>query len=469
MRVLIDCLDEHQSLTLAGDTQQHVMQDAGFTSWTEFFAHLRIEGTEVDTLQVSYRTSQEIGEFAAALLGKLREDDVPLITTRSGPPVEFFQHTDHGACIAALADALTELAGEEPLASVAVLTPSPSLSELYFSGLERSEVPRLHLVRNQDFRFAPGVEVTEIEQVKGLEFDYVILVGVERVALRRRADGAPASARGRDPRGPPALADQHRHSVEDRAGGDPRGRKAVRELRDILGAFQMLRKSGEAGVLASAVHTEGSTYRRSGARMLVLPDDRVIGLISGGCLEGDLLEHARSVRESGEPRIVRYDMRPEEDIIWGLGLGCAGVVDVLLERVDGEAPGPLDLLAECIRERKPGVIATALAGKAALATRWALHPDGRFSGPAAGAARDRARGPPRRRAGARCAVDGRSGEDPDRGGPAPAAAAGLRSRPRRRPGGAHRLRARLGGGRGGLAPRLCPPGELPGSERRRAV
>ena len=92
--------------------------------------------------------------------------------------MEFFQYTDHGACIAALAEALTELAGEEPLASVAVLTPSPDLSELYFSGLDRSEVPRLHLVRSQDFRFAPGVEVTEIEQVKGLEFDYVILVGV---------------------------------------------------------------------------------------------------------------------------------------------------------------------------------------------------------------------------------------------------------------------------------------------------
>jgi DNA helicase-2/ATP-dependent DNA helicase PcrA len=174
VRVLIDCLSEHHSLTLAGDTQQHVMQDAGFTSWSEFFAHLKIEGTEVNTLQVSYRTSQEIAEFAAALLGKLREDDVPLITTRSGPPVEFFQYTDHGACIAELADALTELAAEEPLASVAVL----GLSELYFSGLETSEVPRLHLVRDQDFRFAPGVEVTEIEQVKGLEFDYVILVGL---------------------------------------------------------------------------------------------------------------------------------------------------------------------------------------------------------------------------------------------------------------------------------------------------
>jgi xanthine/CO dehydrogenase XdhC/CoxF family maturation factor len=159
----------------------------------------------------------------------------------------------------------------------------------------------------------------------------------------------------------------------------------MRELRDILGAFQMLRESGEAGVLASAVHTEGSTYRRSGARMLVLPDGQTMGLISGGCLEGDLLEHAAGVRESGEPRIVRYDMRPEEDIIWGLGLGCSGVVDVLLERVDAADAGPLDLLAECIRERKTGVLATALAGEAPLATHWTLHPDGRFGGPEAGA------------------------------------------------------------------------------------
>jgi DNA helicase-2/ATP-dependent DNA helicase PcrA len=197
VRVLIDCLGERRSLTLAGDTQQHVMEDAGFTSWSEFFAHLELDGTEVNTLQVSYRTSQEIAEFAAALLGELREHDVPLITTRSGPPVEFFQHTDHGACIAALADALTELAREEPMASVALLTPSASLSELYFSGLERSEVPRLHLVRDQDFRFAPGVEVTEIHQAKGLEFDYVILVELseaqfpdEPMARRRLHVGA---------------------------------------------------------------------------------------------------------------------------------------------------------------------------------------------------------------------------------------------------------------------------------------
>jgi xanthine/CO dehydrogenase XdhC/CoxF family maturation factor len=62
-------------------------------------------------------------------------------------------------------------------------------------------------------------------------------------------------------------------------------------------------------------------------------------------------------------------------------------VDVLLERVGAGAPGPLDLVAECLRERRHGVVATALGGEPALGTRWLLHPDGRFSGPADGAAR----------------------------------------------------------------------------------
>jgi len=65
---------------------------------------------------------------------------------------------------------------KEHLASVAVLTPSRALSALYYRGLANGEVPRLRQVENQDFTFAPGVEVTEIEQVKGLEFDYVVVI-----------------------------------------------------------------------------------------------------------------------------------------------------------------------------------------------------------------------------------------------------------------------------------------------------
>ncbi len=178
VRVLIDCLDEHQSLTLAGDTQQHVMQEAGFSSWSEFLGHLGLSGISLETLSVSYRSSREIVAFAHGLLGPLREEAEPPVTTRRGPPVECFEFTDAGACVAHLADALRALASEEPLASVAVLTPSPAASLLYHRGLAESEVQRLRRVAEQDFTFSPGVEVTEVQQAKGLEFDYVVLVEV---------------------------------------------------------------------------------------------------------------------------------------------------------------------------------------------------------------------------------------------------------------------------------------------------
>jgi DNA helicase-2/ATP-dependent DNA helicase PcrA len=176
VRVLLGCLDERRSITLAGDTQQHLIEHGGFRSWSEFLQQLGLEGTQVDTLDVSYRCTHEIASFAMSVLGDLREDVTPPQTVRSGPPVELFRFTDHGACVASLADALKDLVAQEPLASVALLTPSKELSRLYFGGLQTSEVPKLRLVDHQNFTFAPGIEVTEIEQVKGLEFDYVVLV-----------------------------------------------------------------------------------------------------------------------------------------------------------------------------------------------------------------------------------------------------------------------------------------------------
>lgn len=175
VRVLLECLDKKQSITLAGDTQQHVMQDAGFTSWADFFASLGVDGVAVNTLRVSYRSSAEIVNFAMGILGDLREDDMPL-TTRHGPAPELFRFTDHGGAVAFLADALTALLRDEPLASVAVLTPNAEISRIYHQGLDRGEVPRLRRVTQQDFSFAPGVEITEVSQVKGLEFDYVVVV-----------------------------------------------------------------------------------------------------------------------------------------------------------------------------------------------------------------------------------------------------------------------------------------------------
>ena len=114
------------------------------------------------------------------MLGDLREDDTPPTTTRSGPPVELFRFTDHGAA-AFLADALG-LASDEPLASVALLAASADVAALYYRALRDAEVPRLSLVEEQRFSFAPGVEVTQVQEVKGLEFDYVILLEASSAA-----------------------------------------------------------------------------------------------------------------------------------------------------------------------------------------------------------------------------------------------------------------------------------------------
>lgn len=89
----------------------------------------------------------------------------------------------------------------------------------------------------------------------------------------------------------------------------------------------------ESRVLATLVSVEGSSYRRPGARLLLTADGQRIGSISGGCLEQDLIERARQVMLGGTPELVTYDTTSENDLVWGIGLGCNGIVKVLLERL----------------------------------------------------------------------------------------------------------------------------------------
>lgn len=84
-------------------------------------------------------------------------------------------------------------------------------------------------------------------------------------------------------------------------------------------------------VLATVVATAGSTYRKPGARMLLMADGSYIGLLSGGCLESDLQIHAREVLDSGVARAVEYDTRGPDDVLFGVGAGCEGTMRVLLE------------------------------------------------------------------------------------------------------------------------------------------
>ncbi len=107
-------------------------------------------------------------------------------------------------------------------------------------------------------------------------------------------------------------------------------------IRRSINAFDRWRSDGQSLVLATVIDTAGSTYSKTGRRMLLTGEGEYEGLVSGGCLEGDLAEHARAVLDSGEARTVTYDMRDEADELWGLGAGCKGLIRLLLQKLDAE-------------------------------------------------------------------------------------------------------------------------------------
>jgi xanthine/CO dehydrogenase XdhC/CoxF family maturation factor len=133
-------------------------------------------------------------------------------------------------------------------------------------------------------------------------------------------------------------------------------------------------------VVATIVATTGSTYRKAGARMLIEADGRTTGLLSGGCFEQDLREHAHGVLAAGAPRAVEYDMRDDDDLLFGIGAGCEGALRILLETA---APGSLVALALKLAagETRAGrAVALAVVHEgppAALGTRvWSPGADG---------------------------------------------------------------------------------------------
>jgi xanthine dehydrogenase accessory factor len=127
----------------------------------------------------------------------------------------------------------------------------------------------------------------------------------------------------------------------------------------LLRAFESLRATHPEFVLATIVETAGSTYRKAGARMLITADGAIHGLLSGGCLEADLCEHARKVFESRSEHTVFYDMRSGDDLIWGLGLGCDGAVRIRLEHLSADNDfAPLFLIRDALERGVPAVVMT---------------------------------------------------------------------------------------------------------------
>lgn len=133
----------------------------------------------------------------------------------------------------------------------------------------------------------------------------------------------------------------------------------MNELQAILQAIATCQTTNEPTFLATVVNTQGSTYRKPGARMLMTSKGRMVGTISGGCLEQDVFERTQQVMHSGKPIVVKYDTSSQEDIIWGLGLGCNGVVQVLIERVDFDNElSPFAFLSKCLYYKQQVVVAT---------------------------------------------------------------------------------------------------------------
>lgn len=139
----------------------------------------------------------------------------------------------------------------------------------------------------------------------------------------------------------------------------------------LLRSFDELRTQGDACVLATVVQTEGSTYSKVGSQMLITGAMQLRGLLSGGCLEVDLQERARQVLATGAPYLASYDMRGDDDLLFGIGSGCEGAMQVLLQRVGPlENWQPLEHVAHCVRERRVEAIALVVDGAAAGRGWW---------------------------------------------------------------------------------------------------
>ncbi|HEX8540006.1 MAG TPA: XdhC family protein [Cystobacter sp.] len=134
----------------------------------------------------------------------------------------------------------------------------------------------------------------------------------------------------------------------------------MRELSEVLTAYRAARASGEPLLLATLVRVEGSTYRRPGARMLMTGERQLAGGISGGCLESDVLRKALWRTEQGEAVVIQYDSRADDEFAFTMGLGCNGLVELLLERLEGSRPHVLDFLERSQSERVAAAIATVV-------------------------------------------------------------------------------------------------------------
>lgn len=134
--------------------------------------------------------------------------------------------------------------------------------------------------------------------------------------------------------------------------------------REIVSTLIDAASLGEDVVLATVVRITGSSYGGVGSRMICFADGSRLGVVSGGCLESDLAEHAQRVHATGSPDVVSYDTRDNDDVPWGLGLGCNGLIEVLLEPLSPQgARDVAGLIDQARAADSPSVVATVIGSR----------------------------------------------------------------------------------------------------------
>ncbi len=151
----------------------------------------------------------------------------------------------------------------------------------------------------------------------------------------------------------------------------------MKDFKAIVAAYKNVDFSQRNAALATVVRVRGSSYRSPGARMLITDDGRWVGSISGGCLEGDALRKARTVMTNKLPMTVTYDTREESNQNLGIGLGCNGVIDVLIEPIDSsDEKNPVTQFSSLVDANEPLAMATIFEGAAGVGEKLLLKASG---------------------------------------------------------------------------------------------
>ena len=137
----------------------------------------------------------------------------------------------------------------------------------------------------------------------------------------------------------------------------------MKEIKAIISAYNNINKTTTQAALATVVRVEGSSYRRTGARMLVMDDGIWVGGISGGCLEGDALKRARLAISKSVASLITYDTTEDDAHQIGVGLGCNGIIDVLFNPLDfSDKNNPVEILKACIEASRQTNILITITG-----------------------------------------------------------------------------------------------------------